>query len=71
MLTSDQNSLEFLDILAIASFIIQLSNQSRLFTIQDIHDDNERAVSEIKKILDQHETKLDKIIEVISNGESV
>lgn len=71
MLTSDQNSFEFLDILAIASFIIQLSNQSKLFTIQDIHDDNERAVSEIKKILDQHETKLDKIIEVISNGESV
>lgn len=71
MLTSDQNSLEFLDILAIASFIIQLSNQSKLVTIQDIRGDNERAVSEIKRILDQHETKLDKIIEVISNGESV
>lgn len=71
MLTSDQNSLEFLDILAIASFIVQLSNQSKLVTIQDIHDDSERAVSEIKRILDQHETKLDKIIEVISNGESV
>lgn len=68
MLNNKDNEFEFLDALTIASFIIQIQNQSKLFTLKDIHDDNTWAVKAISERLDKQDEKINKILEVISGG---
>lgn len=68
MLNNEDNKFEFLDALTIASFIIQIQNQSKLFTLKDIHDDNTWAVKAISERLDKQDEKINKILEVISGG---
>lgn len=68
MLNNEDNQFEFLDALTIVSFIIQIQNQSKLFTLKDIHDDNTWAVKTISERLDKQDEKINKILEVISGG---
>ena len=57
------NSLEFLDILTIISFILQIQNQDKLIGIQDVQREVDRAIGEIHAHLELQDGKLDKILE--------
>lgn len=39
----ENQNFEFLDVLTIVSFIMQLQNQSKLFGLHDVQDDNNRV----------------------------
>lgn len=56
------NQFEFLDILAIVSFILQVQNQNKIIDISDIQDELHKVVSEIHKHLETQDDKIDKII---------
>lgn len=63
------NSTEFelLDLLTVLSFIMQVQNQSKLFGISDIQEDNNRVAEEIHQHLQQQDEKINKILELIGN----
>lgn len=63
------NSTEFelLDLLTVLSFIMQVQNQSKLFGISDIQEDNNRVAEEIHQHLRQQDEKINKILELIGN----
>ncbi len=63
------NSTEFelLDLLTVLSFIMQVQNQSKLFGISDIQEDNNRVSEEIHEHLRQQDEKINKILELIGN----
>lgn len=63
------NSTEFelLDLLTVLSFIMQVQNQSKLFGISDIQEDNNRVAEEIHQHLKQQDEKINKILELIGN----
>ena len=52
------NNLDFLDILAIISFSIQMENQQNIIRINDVQDEVNRAVEDIHK----HLMKQDEIL---------
>lgn len=58
---------ELLDLLTVLSFIMQVQNQSKLFGISDIQEDNNRVAEEIHQHLRQQDEKINKILELISN----
>lgn len=65
-----QSQFEFLDIITIISFIMQLQNQSKLFSLRDIQNDNNRISAEIHKHLQEQDGKINKILEVLNNGKT-
>lgn len=58
---------ELLDILTVLSFVMQVQNQSKLFGISDIQEDNNRVAEEIHQHLRQQDEKINKILELIGN----
>lgn len=58
---------ELLDLLTVLSFIMQMQNQSKLFGISDIQEDNNRIAEEIHQHLQQQDEKINKILELIGN----
>lgn len=58
---------ELLDLLTVLSFIMQVQNQSKLFGINDIQEDNNRVAEEIHQHLQQQDEKINKILELIGN----
>lgn len=58
---------ELLDLLTVLSFIMQVQNQSKLFGISDIQEDNNRVAEEIHQHLRQQDKKINKILELIGN----
>lgn len=58
---------ELLDLLTVLSFIMQVQNQSKLFGISDIQEDNNRVAEEIHEHLRQQDEKINKILELIDN----
>ena len=62
------NGLEFLDILTVVSFVLQVQNQGRIIDLGDVQDEVNRAVEEIHRHLEEQDKKIDRIIEVIKNG---
>lgn len=58
---------ELLDLLTVLSFIMQVQNQSKLFGISDIQEDNNRVAEEIHQHLRQQDEKINKILELIGN----
>lgn len=59
--------LELLDLLTVLSFIMQVQNQSKLFGISDIQEDNNRVAEEIHQHLRHQDEKINKILELIGN----
>lgn len=59
---------ELLDLLTVLSFIMQVQNQSKLFGISDIQEDNNRIAEEIHQHLQQQDEKINEIWEVLHNG---
>ena len=58
---------ELLDLLTVLSFIMQVQNQSKLFGISDIQEDNNRVSEEIHQHLRQQDEKINKILELIGD----
>lgn len=58
---------ELLDLLTVLSFIMQVQNQSKLFGINDIQEDNNRVAEEIHQHLKRQDEKINKILELIGN----
>lgn len=63
----DSTEFELLDLLTVLSFIMQVQNQSKLFGISDIQEDNNRVAEEIHQHLKQQDEKINKILELIGN----
>lgn len=61
----NERGLEFLDILTILSFAIQMQNQSKIFGISDIQKELQKVVGEIHAHLETQDDKIDKILEVL------
>ena len=58
--------LEFLDVLTIVSFVLQIQNQTRIIGMEDIQNEVNRAVREIHSHLEVQDTKLNEITEKVS-----
>lgn len=58
---SENKNLEFLDILAIISFAIQMQNQSKIFGISDFQEELNKVVKEIHAHLENQDEKLSNI----------
>ena len=63
----DEQWLEFLDILTVLSFVLQLQNQSKIFGLQEVQNDNNRVAQEIHNHLESQDKKIDQILEVLSH----
>ena len=63
----DEQGLEFLDILTVLSFVLQLQNQSKIFGLQEVQNDNNRVAQEIHKHLESQDEKIDRILEVLAH----
>lgn len=59
----ENQDFEFLDVLTIVSFIMQLQNQSKLFGLHDVQDDNNRVAREIHAHLETQDEKINRILE--------
>lgn len=62
----DEQELGFLDILTVLSFVLQLQNQSKIFGLQEVQNDNNRVAQEIHKHLESQDEKIDRILEVLA-----
>ena len=63
-MTNGENSkFELLDILTIVSFIMQLQNQSKLFSLHDVKIDNEHVAEDIHRHLKMQDEKINKILD--------
>ena len=58
----DGQNLEFLDVLTIVSFCLQLQNQSKIFGLHDIQEDNNRIAQEIHEHLEKQDLKINRIM---------
>lgn len=63
----DEQELGFLDILTVLSFVLQLQNQSKIFGLQEVQNDNNRVAQEIHKHLESQDEKIDRILEVLAH----
>ena len=61
------NNIEFLDILTVLSFVLQLQNQGNIISINDVQQEVNRAIGEIHAHLEQQDAKINRILEIISN----
>lgn len=59
--TQNQN-LDFLDIITLMSFMLQIKNQNKFFDIHDVQEDNNRIVAVIQEHLKNQDKKIDYII---------
>ena len=62
--------LEFLDILTILSFVLQIQNQSSIVSINDVQDEVNRAITEIHAHLEEQDRKLEKLLERMGENEN-
>lgn len=63
----DEQGLGFLDILTVLSFVLQLQNQSKIFGLQEVQNDNNRVAQEIHKHLESQDEKIDRILEGLAH----
>ena len=63
----DEQGLEFLDVLTVLSFVLQLQNQSKIFGLQEVQNDNNRVAQGIHKHLESQDEKIDRILEVLTH----
>ena len=62
MLNSD---IDFLDLLAIISFAIQMSNRQSIVSLEDVQNEVNKAVKDIHMHLQTQDEKIDEILEAI------
>lgn len=69
-MTNSQESFEFLDLITVLSFIMQIQNQSKIFDLHDVQEDNAKVAQEIHAHLEQQDKKINKILEVLHEREN-
>ena len=60
---SDQSQLDFLDVLAVISFVIQMQNQQNIIGRRDVQKEVDRAIGEIHAHLEAQDEKLNQLLE--------
>lgn len=61
----NKRSYNFLDMLSILSFTMQLINQQQLLTLSDMKRSNNQMLTEIHRHLQEQDEKLNKILEYL------
>lgn len=61
----ENKQLDFLDILSIMSFAIQIENQGNIIRIQDIQGEVDRAIDLLNSHLEKQDQKINKIMEAL------
>lgn len=64
----EQKQLDFLDILSLISFGLQIETLGNTFTIEDIQQDNDRIMQELHGHMEEQDRKIDYILEVLKSG---
>lgn len=64
----NDNGLEFLDLLSIASFILQVQTQSHVVGLSDVQGEVNRAVDAINAHLREQDAKINRILEALYHG---
>ena len=67
-MNNQDEGVEFLDILAIISFAIQMQNQSKIFGISDVQRELQKVVGEIHAHLERQDEKIDLILKGLNNN---
>ena len=57
--------IDFLDLLAIISFAIQMSNRQSIVSLEDVQNEVNKAVKDIHMHLQTQDEKIDEILEAI------
>lgn len=65
---SERGQFDFLDILAVISFVIQLENQRHIIRMSDIQGEVNSAVENIHSHLQTQDEKIDLILERLGYG---
>ena len=65
---NEQKQWDFLDVLSIISFALQVKTLGTTFSIEDIQKDNDRIMQELHGHLEGQDRKIDMILEVLRNG---
>ena len=61
----DSRQIDFLDLLAIISFAIQMQNQSNIIRISDVQGEVNKAVNDVHQHLQIQDDKLDAILALL------
>lgn len=69
-MNKENSQFEFLDVITIISFAIQLQNQTKIFDMNDVQADNNRIARDIHQHLEEQDKKIDKIMEMMKNDNS-
>ena len=59
------DNLDFLDVLTLLSFYLQVLNQQNIISMGDVQDEVNRAITEIHKHLEEQDKKIDTILKEI------
>ena len=67
---NNNSQFEFLDILTILSFALQVENQGKVIGLTEVQDEVNRAVSEIHAHLEEQDRKIELLLERIGKHEA-
>ena len=67
---SNNSQFEFLDILTILSFMLQVENQGNIIGLSDVQNEVNRAVSEIHAHLEEQDRKIELLLERIGEHDT-
>nr|DAV57926.1 MAG TPA: hypothetical protein [Caudoviricetes sp.] len=65
---NEKKQLDFLNVLSLISFALQIKTVENTFTIEDIQKDNDRIMQELHKHMEEQDKKINEIWEVLHNG---
>lgn len=65
---NEKKQLDFLDVLSLISFALQIKTVENTFTIEDVQQDNDRIMQELHKHMEEQDKKINEIWEVLHNG---
>lgn len=65
---NEKKQLDFLDVLSLIYFALQIKTVENTFTIEDIQKDNDRIMQELHKHMEEQDKKINEIWGVLHNG---
>lgn len=63
---NDKQQFEFLDVLTILSFALQVENQGKVIGLTDVQNEVNRAIGEIHAHLEEQDRKLNELLEKLT-----
>ncbi len=64
-MNGENQNFEFLDILVILSFAMQMQNQSKLVDMPGVQNELQKAVNDIHRHLEKQDEKINKVMEAL------